>query len=486
VIAAGNSGPDPSTIQSPGTSPEAITVGATSHSRTFGSTVCPDGNPCLEVSSSSAVPENIDAISYIPGEQTLISSAFGPFPLVSIATLDSSEEACSPLPANSLQGQIALVKRGSCLFSVKAEHVLSVAGAEAMVVYNNTEGPLVIMAFDADGYVPDKPAIMISIGAGLELRDFILENPSEAVIQPLEAVPAQPDILADFSSRGPSITQLIKPDLSAPGESIYTASANDGDYRLNVQGTSYSTPVVSGAAALLRQMHPEWPAEHIKSALVNTASKTTTINGRPTAVNEAGNGRLNLRTALQASGVLEPASLSLGLIQDYSSAVFPELVSLTNTSSAPRTFSLETVPSSSAAPAILVLSESSVDLEPGESETLGGSIQIGPSPGGAFEGYLLLTDDQGNELTISYWGVSIIDGGPHTLTVAKSPGANEFSSINSALEVALPGDTIEIRDSGTYGDPVRISSNSDGIQSSSFLKSKTGFFSPFINLDSSP
>ena len=57
---------------------------------------------------------------------------------------------------------------------------------------------------------------------------------------------------ADFSGRGfTRLTNQIKPDLAAPGVNIMAPAANGG-YQ-SVTGTSFATPVASGAAALLMQ-----------------------------------------------------------------------------------------------------------------------------------------------------------------------------------------------------------------------------------------
>lgn len=57
---------------------------------------------------------------------------------------------------------------------------------------------------------------------------------------------------ADFSGRGfTRLTSQVKPDIAAPGVNI-TAPAVNGGYQ-SVTGTSFATPVASGAAALLMQ-----------------------------------------------------------------------------------------------------------------------------------------------------------------------------------------------------------------------------------------
>lgn len=76
------------------------------------------------------------------------------------------------------------------------------------------------------------------------------------------------DAIAGYSSRGPLYTGGIKPDILAPGSSIYSTLPNGYGYK---SGTSMATPHVAGAAALMVQMHPGWSPRDIKMAFRNTA-----------------------------------------------------------------------------------------------------------------------------------------------------------------------------------------------------------------------
>ncbi|MBW3658418.1 MAG: S8 family serine peptidase [Actinobacteria bacterium] len=93
------------------------------------------------------------------------------------------------------------------------------------------------------------------------------------------------DTMSDFSSRGPTASDgLVKPDLVAPGVSLVGLRAPDSFIDTNYpkaridtayfrgSGTSFSAAVVTGAAALLRQAHPDWTPDLIKGALMATAA----------------------------------------------------------------------------------------------------------------------------------------------------------------------------------------------------------------------
>ncbi|MEM2957305.1 MAG: S8 family serine peptidase [Candidatus Jordarchaeaceae archaeon] len=79
--------------------------------------------------------------------------------------------------------------------------------------------------------------------------------------------------ISDFSSRGPTDDKRAKPDIVAPGEGLTTLS-NDGITLRYFSGTSASTPVVSGAIALLLDSNSNvsWVSPNtVKAALMMTA-----------------------------------------------------------------------------------------------------------------------------------------------------------------------------------------------------------------------
>ena len=128
--------------------------------------------------------------------------------------------------------------------------------------------------------------------------------------------------IASFSSRGPTKDYRVKPDVVAPGVlicaantshgwlgSYYGASCGNPAY-MAISGTSMATPHVAGAAALLKQAHPDWSPEKIKAALMQSSSQLT---GK---VLEEGNGQIDVLNVLNISFLILPASFNLVIPPD--------------------------------------------------------------------------------------------------------------------------------------------------------------------------
>lgn len=62
--------------------------------------------------------------------------------------------------------------------------------------------------------------------------------------------------MIDYSGRGPTSACICKPDIVAPGSGIVSCAVRPGGYTVK-SGTSMSTPIVSGALALLLERYPE-------------------------------------------------------------------------------------------------------------------------------------------------------------------------------------------------------------------------------------
>lgn len=163
--------------------------------------------------------------------------------------------------------------------------------------------------------------ILFAVAAGNdgEFGDSSLGSPGTADAALTVGAVDKDDKLAPFSSIGPRVGDgAIKPDVTAPGVAITAAAApgSEIDTRpgtphpapgyLQIDGTSMATPHVAGAAAILKQRHPDWKSAELKGAL--TAS---TKGGDHTAFQQ-GSGRVQVDKALAQSVIADPVSLTFG------------------------------------------------------------------------------------------------------------------------------------------------------------------------------
>ncbi|WP_276313852.1 S8 family serine peptidase [Solihabitans fulvus] len=125
------------------------------------------------------------------------------------------------------------------------------------------------------------------------------------------------DTISPSSSRGYRGT-APKPDLAAPGTTILSAGVGSGSRGTTKTGTSMAAPHVSGIAALVRQVHPDWTPEEVKAALMDTAagdvrSGDDAATGVVETPMRVGSGRIDARAAVQTP--------VLAMVQDTPGAV---------------------------------------------------------------------------------------------------------------------------------------------------------------------
>ncbi len=321
VISAGNSGdiganlPALNTIESPGTAPNAITVGAITNSHIWYNTLTVLGN---------GVPAELQSVNLRFGDGPQIASAIEA-QITDVSSVTSSRLACDPLPDNSLAGRIALVERGTCLIAKKVNHAQR-AGAIAVVI-TGLEGAGVFQLGGLDNTAI--PSALIGFNAGNALRTFLSNQQRTVRLNPaFREVSASADEIAAFSSQGPGIGNYgVKPDMVAVGTDLYMATqrTDPGGEMYNpngyvvAEGTSFSAPMVAGAAALLKQKSPGLRPAQIKSALANTGNTNLVDydnNGRQVqaAVTAMGGGKLDANRALQSNVAVEPSSIGFGVI----------------------------------------------------------------------------------------------------------------------------------------------------------------------------
>jgi minor extracellular serine protease Vpr len=461
VIAAGNEGdtgfstPTLGTISSPADAPSGIAVGATTNSHFMTEGVEVPG---------SGVPSNLQLLVGLFGNGNIPIGAVAD-PLVDVTALGDNGLACSALPAGSLSGAFVLIERGTCDFSVKAANAQN-AGASGIIFYMADQTSL--LSPDVGGV--SLTAIMISNNDGAALKSFIDSNPGHTVYidaAAFEQTTTAFDQLTSFSSLGPTTgNNALKPDLVAVGQDLYMAAESydplgnvySANRYASAAGTSFSTPLVSGAVALVKQAHPNFTPAQIKSALVNTGSQVVTSDDSADKVSipALGGGKLDAGTALQTLITANPASVSFGVVTSVPAS---QSIQITNAGTSAVNLSLAIAPISSSTAASLTLDKQALTLAGGASGTVNLTLSgSAPNPG-------------------SYYGAITIQGSGPTLRVpylflAGSGVANNLiplsgDGFDGTVGQQIPDGVIAIKlidSSGVpvSGAPVSFTANSGG------------------------
>ncbi len=109
-----------------------------------------------------------------------------------------------------------------------------------------------------------------------------------------------------YSNFGKELT-LCAPSSGSPGKQIVTTDRrgsrgyNAGDYTFSFGGTSSSTPLAAGLAALILSENPDFSSAEVKQIMIETADKIDSTNGNYIEGHSQvfGYGRINAEKALQ-------------------------------------------------------------------------------------------------------------------------------------------------------------------------------------------
>jgi minor extracellular serine protease Vpr len=202
VVSAGNAGdsatqyPGYSSIETPGTAPSAITVGATTNAHILYQSVQIPG---------------ADRIGALFGDGPRPNAAFTA-PLRDVARLQNDGKACSPLANSSLSGAVALIERGDCSLISKIQNAQR-AGAVAVIIFQgaNVQGVYQMSSLEETSI----PAVIVGNRNGQALKSYAGRTPDGPVTLDPALYEVQTDEFdtIDFnSSRGPSTGEnAIKP-----------------------------------------------------------------------------------------------------------------------------------------------------------------------------------------------------------------------------------------------------------------------------------
>jgi len=301
VAAAGNAGDTHYIVSSPATSTRTIAVG---NIVDWGVT-----SANLQVNAPGAIAGNKAALP--AAFNPLIANATNITGSVKLAndgstaivpgspagTVGTTTDACQTFPAGFFTGQLALIDRGGgCGFTVKVKNAQD-AGATGVIVANNAAGTISMGGTD--------PTITIMSLSITQADGNAIKAQLAGGVNSTLRFTTQADLVSASTSRGARrLDAGAKPDISAPGTTIISTGMGTGNQPLTNSGTSMATPHISGAMALLRQLHPDWSVAELKALVMNTANHDlftgTDGTGSKFGVARVGAGRADLKDASES------------------------------------------------------------------------------------------------------------------------------------------------------------------------------------------
>ncbi|KAH7349710.1 serine endopeptidase [Plectosphaerella cucumerina] len=268
-------------------------------------------------------PNNTSRFGYLPATEAFPSSVRN-WPVIPL-TLDTTvpDDACSPFPAGSpdLSQAVALVRRGTCSFTVKQAN-LEALGARHILIYTDTR-PIVVGFTDRNSSIfgmitaEAGATIVESVAAGGKVTaDFSLDP--RIVVDMESSNGGAPSI---FTSWGGANDLQLKPDIAAPGGDVYS-TWRDGSFRLS-SGTSMACPYVAGVAALWigahggRHVHGKGFAKQLRQRIISSGTSVPWTDGSSVnndfvaPVAQIGGGLVNAWKVVQYQTRLEFDPLAL-------------------------------------------------------------------------------------------------------------------------------------------------------------------------------
>lgn len=203
-----------------------------------------------------------------------------------------------------VSGKIALVSRGSVEYNVK-KNAAKEAGAIGILVYNNEPGMLYMQL---ESY--DLPSAFISQADGKALA-AVAEGDRKLTVSDSYGKVDNPTSgeMSDFSSWGVTPELTLKPDLTAPGGNIKSATTGGG--YTTKSGTSMSAPFVSGAMALVKQYveqknyaSTETEKANLVSNLLMSTADLVMAGTAPYSPRKQGAGSVNIAAATSTKAYL--------------------------------------------------------------------------------------------------------------------------------------------------------------------------------------
>ncbi len=237
--------------------------------------------------------------------------------------------AASDYQGIDVTGKIVFVSRGEITFADKANEA-HYHGAKALVVYNNEPGSL---HMDLSDYYYREPAVSITQEEGQWIKEHSASVQTEAgrtyytgkffLDQTVVTTYTGSEYLtmSSFTSWGVPGDLSLKPDITAPGGSIYSINGTHSNgynllggtdqYEL-MSGTSMSAPQMTGISALVLQSIQDRGISQTgltdralaQSLMMSTATPLKDANGNAYSLLQQGAGMVNTAAATSAGSYI--------------------------------------------------------------------------------------------------------------------------------------------------------------------------------------
>ena len=200
---------------------------------------------------------------------------------VELATYpDGKKTGGVDLPGTPFKGKAVLVSLGGNAAADQKFAAAEKDGAAAVVFYDESDSIAPVFKIAEGKPGPKLPVIQIKYAEAKKLETTIAAGPASIEWTDEEFAIRREDggLVAFSSSFGPAADLTVKPDVLAPGESVYAAiptkKQGDNAYRFRY-GTSMASPHAAGAAALLLQSNTALNPGDVRTVLQNTGKSVT-------------------------------------------------------------------------------------------------------------------------------------------------------------------------------------------------------------------
>ncbi|MDO8365101.1 MAG: S8 family serine peptidase [Actinomycetota bacterium] len=349
VVSAGNAGPNAYLVGAPSTANTALSVASMDASSATLPGVAISGGITMTAQNSNLYDYATNGS--VTGE--LVDVGLG----------------CDLADYTPAVGKIAVTTRGVCDRVARAINGTT-AGALAVVFINNAAGLPPV-----EGVIPggDVPFVGVDGLDGGAFTDGLVVTLDVGADIPNPAYTN----FSSFTSNGPRNDSAPKPDITAPGSNILSASVGTGTDGMLLSGTSMAAPHTAGIAVLVRQAHPTWGPLAIKGAMMATADPTRVGDFN---VVRGGAGLVSALAAVKTTAYISTAdgrnNLAFGFRQLTGTFVASRSITIRNTSNATITYDMSAALDDLGVNLIVSFSPSKVTVPARSSRSVSVSLKI--------------------------------------------------------------------------------------------------------------